>query len=167
MLKKYLIVLWFVVYSVSSVIYAQELNVQSTEIGNDLYLMAATILSESEQGQPQSQDNNNEGSILTKKVRIINLGAIVNWKGLDYAPTVSADGKTLFFVSNRPGSILNRDSKPSHDFWATKKNDRLDTNFHTPYNIDTLKQWGELGVNTALNEGAASIAADTLLQQAA
>ena len=29
---------------------------------------------------------------------------MINWKGVDYAPTVSADGKTLFFVSDKPGS---------------------------------------------------------------
>jgi outer membrane protein OmpA-like peptidoglycan-associated protein len=160
MLKKYLVVLWFVVYSLSNLVYAQDVQVQSTKIDNNLYLLAATILSDSKMDETTPKNNTESGSILTKKVRIINLGPIVNWKGLDYAPTVSADGKTLFFVSNRPGSILNREGKPSHDFWAAKKNERLDTNFSTPYNIDTSRQWGELGVNTALNEGAASIAAD-------
>ncbi|HRT67492.1 MAG TPA: OmpA family protein, partial [Bacteroidota bacterium] len=160
MFKKYLVVLWFVVLSFSNIIYAQEVQVKTSKIDNDLYLMAATILSDSKLDETTPKNNTESGSILTKKVRIINLGPIVNWKGLDYAPTVSADGKTLFFVSNRPGSIPNREGKPSHDFWAAKKNERLDTNFSTPYNIDTSRQWGELGVNTALNEGAASIAAD-------
>ncbi|HRS02499.1 MAG TPA: hypothetical protein P5545_08120, partial [Bacteroidota bacterium] len=137
MFKKYLVVLWFVVLSFSNIIYAQEVQVKTSKIDNDLYLMAATILSDSKLDETTPKNNTESGSILTKKVRIINLGPIVNWKGLDYAPTVSADGKTLFFVSNRPGSIPNREGKPSHDFWAAKKNERLDTNFSTPYNIDT------------------------------
>ncbi|MEN6294673.1 MAG: OmpA family protein [Chloroherpetonaceae bacterium] len=160
MLKKYFIAVLFVVFSFSNIIYAQEMQIQTTRLDNGLYLMAATLMSESEQNENTPENNNDQGSILTKRVRIINLGEVVNWKGLDYAPTVSADGKTLFFVSNRPGSILNRDQKPSHDFWAAKKRDRLDTNFAQPYNIDTTRQWEDLGVNTALNEGAASIAAD-------
>ncbi len=95
------------------------------------------------------------------KIRIINLGPVVNWKGLDYAPTVSADGRTLYFVSNRAGSKINpKFKKPSHDFWATKKNDRLDTIFFKPYNIDTTTIYGYQGVNTPENEGVASIAAD-------
>jgi len=81
-------------------------------------------------------------------------------KGLDYAPTISADGRTLYYVSNRPGSILDESGDPSHDFWAAKKLDRLDTVFFKPFNIDTTKQYGKQGVNTPLNEGAASIAAD-------
>jgi len=36
----------------------------------------------------------------------------------------------------------------------------LDTVFFTPFNIDTTSYLGNLGVNTGLNEGAASIAAD-------
>ena len=123
------------------------------------YLYGATISPE----MPSPLATPQEGSIIGKgTIRIINLGPIVNWKGLDYAPTISADGRTLYFVSNRPGSVLNDDGEPSHDFWAAKKLERLDTVFFKPYNIDTTthKVWGDLGVNTPLNEGAASIAAD-------
>lgn len=122
---------------------------------NELYLMAAIITTGT-----ADEPTTSGGNILQKRIRIINLGKTVNWKGLDYAPTVSADGKTLFFVSNRPGSIKTKSDDWSHDFWAAKKNNRLDTIFFEPYNIDTLFQWGNLGVNTQLNEGAASIAAD-------
>ncbi|MFH1052493.1 MAG: OmpA family protein [bacterium] len=94
-------------------------------------------------------------------IRIINLGQVVNYSGLDYAPTISADGRTLYFVSDRPGSKWNKEvDKSSHDFWATKKAERLDTNFFIPFNIDTTTVYGNLGVNTQFNEGAASIAAD-------
>ena len=39
MLKKYLVVLWFVVYSLSNLVYAQDVQVQSTKIDNNLYLV--------------------------------------------------------------------------------------------------------------------------------
>lgn len=98
--------------------------------------------------------------IASRRIRIINLGPVVNWEGLDYAPTISADGRTLYFVSNRPGSKLTPDGKSSHDFWAAKKLERLDSVFFQPFNIDTTTNYGRLGVNTELNEGAASISAD-------
>ncbi|MGE5478956.1 MAG: OmpA family protein [Chloroflexota bacterium] len=122
-------------------------------VGATLYMYSATIESS---GMMQSGN----GSILDKnRIRIINLGP-VNSKGDDYAPTISADGRTLFFVSNRSGSKLSKDGKSSHDFWAARKNDRLDTIFAVPYNIDTVIHQGNQGVNTPLGEGAASIAAD-------
>ncbi len=119
---------------------------------NELVLYSATI-------EPTMvQDDDVRGDILSdpKRIRIINLGKVVNHSGLDYAPTVSADGKTLYFVSNRKGSRLTRDNDFSHDFWATKKQNELDTVFIDPFNIDTV----DAGVNTVFNEGAVSIAAD-------
>lgn len=132
---------------------------QSQDNKNDLslcyspglqYLLSAEIIAQE-----------GEKGILGKagRIRIINLGPLVNSQGVDYAPTVSADGKTLFFVSDRIGS-RELNGKPSHDFWAAKKNDRLDTNFFTPYNIDTLTSLNYLNVNTEFAEGAASISAD-------
>ncbi|MCX6155428.1 MAG: OmpA family protein [Candidatus Kapabacteria bacterium] len=124
-------------------------------IANTKYLMSAIITTAT------GQDSKGGGGILSSKaIRIINLGPIVNWKGLDYAPTVAVDGKTLYFVSNRPGSMLGKDGEPSHDFWLAKKKDRLDTIFEKPHNLDTSTVYGELGVNTPNNEGASSIAAD-------
>ncbi|GAB1371515.1 hypothetical protein MASR1M45_15770 [Candidatus Kapaibacterium sp.] len=114
------------------------------------YLMSAEIIA-------QEGDKGILGK--ANRIRIINLGPVVNSAGVDYAPTVSADGKTLFYVSDRQGSRI-LDGKPSHDFWAAKKNDRLDTIFFTPYNIDTVTGLNYLNVNTEFNEGAASISAD-------
>lgn len=132
-------------------------NAASQALVKPKTLYAAVLLSASE----QSQQDRSEGSILdNKRIRIINLGPVVNYSGVDYAPTISADGKTLFFVSDRPGSKLTENGDRSHDFWAAKKNDRLDSIFFTPYNIDTSSAMGKSGVNTVLNEGAASIAAD-------
>ncbi len=90
------------------------------------------------------------------RIRILNLGPAINHGGLDYGPTVSADGKTLYFVSNRKGSRITREGDFSHDFWAVRKEHNLDTVFSPPYNIDTV----DAGVNTIWNEGVASIAAD-------
>ncbi len=120
------------------------------------FLYSATLVPDA-----SPQENEEEGTILGKAtIRIINLGPIVNWEGVDYAPTVSADGRTLYYVSNRPGSKLTEDDEPSHDFWAARKEHRLDTVFFQPYNIDTLPHPNLKGVNTRLHEGAASIAAD-------
>ncbi len=130
-------------------------NRQELFASAEVNLYSATLVAE---GSSVKADDN---SILAKgRIRIINLGPVVNSSALDYAPTISADGKTLYFVSNRPGSIPTPDGAPSHDFWAAKKNDRLDTVFFKPFNIDTSKTYGNLGVNTPRHEGAASIAAD-------
>lgn len=121
-----------------------------------LYLYGAELLSEAEMPAPQSS-----GILDNKNIRIINLGPVVNHPGKDYAPTISADGRVLFFVSNRPGSKIHDVTKePSHDFWAARKQERLDTIFQAPYNIDTTTHLGNQGVNTYKNEGAASIASD-------
>ena len=124
---------------------------------SQILLYNSIMLSASE--MPAGQDDD-EGILSNRNIKIINLGPIVNFDGLDYAPTISADGRTLFFVSNRPGSRLNEYDEYSHDFWAAKKENRLDTVFNVPYNIDTTTTYGRQGVNTILNEGAASIAAD-------
>ncbi len=137
-------------------------NSSSNEPQYYLYGVLIDDSNSPESPQKPNSPTQDQPQILDKtKIRIINLGPVVNWKGLDYAPTVSADGKTLYFVSNRPGSKVNpKIGKPSHDFWATKKNDRLDTIFFKPFNIDTTTVWGYQGVNTPENEGVASIAAD-------
>ena len=119
--------------------------------GTGLTLYSVTIMMTPEDGASR-------GDLLEdpSKIRILNLGPLVNHDGLDYGPTVSADGKTLYFVSNRQGSRITRDGDFSHDFWSVKKENYLDTIFTEPKNIDTL----DAGVNTVMNEGVASIAAD-------
>lgn len=134
-------------------------NNDIASVKSEQYLYGVEIINDNmDMQQPPNKDAGILGD--KKRIRIINLGPIVNYKGLDYAPTISADGKTLYYVSDRTGSKLKTDGDPSHDFWAAKKNDRMDTIFFKPYNIDTTKNLGDLGVNTRLNEGAASIAAD-------
>lgn len=128
---------------------------------NTLNLYAAVLSDRSSNVENMTVNQSDEESILSaKNIRIINLGPVINYKGLDYAPTISADGKTLYYVSDRSGSKLNKDGDPSHDFWAAKKANRYDTVFTKPYNIDTSTVLGDLSVNTSLNEGVASISAD-------
>lgn len=123
-----------------------------------LYFMSAELMSAE---LAQDDDANTGGILANQRIRIVNLGPVINHKGVDYAPTISADGRTLYYVSDMPGSKLFRDEDyPSHDFWAAKKANRLDTNFSKPYNIDLLENLDYLNVNTNENEGAASIAAD-------
>ncbi len=118
-----------------------------------------------EPNAPQSADAFNASS-----VKIIYLGAMVNSPVIDYAPTVSADGKTLYFVSNRPGSKayikadqerfkLAGDAIYSHDFWVTTKRNRLDTVFQAVLNVDTSTV-SDQTLNTPRDEGVASISAD-------
>jgi Tol biopolymer transport system component len=95
------------------------------------------------------------------KLRVTNLGSPVNSSGLDYAPTVSEDGRTLYFVSDRPGSMINKTGNRSHDFWMTKKTKGNKASFQVPTNIDTLHRFGpDLSINSRSNEGAASLSAD-------
>ncbi len=131
-----------------------EESINNLETGT--FLMAATL--DAGVAAQSSQDQN----ILlnSKRIRIINLGPIVNTAGLDYAPTVSADGRTLYFVSDRKGGKLNGDNNPSHDFWFTKKSERMDTNFSNPNNLDPSTDLGDRSINTRFNEGVASISAD-------
>ncbi|MCX6148739.1 MAG: OmpA family protein [Candidatus Kapabacteria bacterium] len=123
---------------------------------NNLQMFAAMI-----DASANSLPQDGGGGILSDaKIKIINLGPVINHKGVDYAPTVSVDGKTLYYVSNRKGSVLDKDDNPSHDFWVAKKNNRYDTVFTKPFNLDPSNLLGVAGVNTPLNEGAASIAGD-------
>ncbi len=126
-------------------------SVSAAEPSAELTLYAVTFT-------PPPADEELQGGILSRPdlIRILNLGPAVNHSGLDYGPTVSADGKTLYFVSNRKGSRITRDGDFSHDFWVVRKNNNLDTVFTIPVNIDTV----DAGVNTIQNEGVASIAAD-------
>ncbi len=95
------------------------------------------------------------------EIRIVNLGPPVNTEYLEYAPVISADGRVLYFVSNRPGSIQNPDGEYSHDFWAAYCQDNARSlAFQRPYNLDPHSPFGEFGLNTWRNEGVMTITAD-------
>ncbi len=132
---------------------AKENSESKSKQSTQFYMMSASVA----MGSASVQEDN---ILDAKRIRIVNLGPMINWSGVDYAPTVSADGKTLFFVSDKAGSKLLSNGGNSHDFWAGKKADRLDTTFLNVYNIDTLTGLSYDNVNTKFHEGAASIAAD-------
>lgn len=94
-------------------------------------------------------------------VEIVNLGAKINSSAEDYAPALSPDEKTLYFISNREGSRIGENGEPSHDFWAVDiiRNGH-EIEFSKPYNVDPGGIHGDEGLNTKHNEGVGSIASD-------
>lgn len=59
-----------------------------------------------------------------------NLGAVVNSRNWDSQPTLSADGKIIYFVSNRAGG------KGGRDIWMTKKGE--DDQWTSPENLEDI-----------------------------
>ena len=51
-----------------------------------------------------------------------NLGPLINSPGMEARPTLSRDGLTMFFGSNRPGSELAPNGQPSSDIYMTTRN---------------------------------------------
>lgn len=92
--------------------------------------------------------------------KIINLGNPINSFGDDYAPVISPDGLTLFFVSVRDGSILNSKGKPTHDFWGVKRTNRDKLDFQIPFNLDPDNPNGVNGLNSLFDEGVATFSPD-------
>lgn len=80
-----------------------------------------------------------------KKLRVLNLGPVVNSGKGDFAPTITADGRTMYFVSERPGS-------KQQDFYSTTSPENNDTTWALPFNEELI--------NSGVADGAASIAAD-------
>jgi Tol biopolymer transport system component len=78
----------------------------------------------------------------------VNLGRVVNSPAFDGGPSISADGLSLFFTSERPGG------SGGGDLWVTKRG-RMTEPFRTPENLGA-------GVNSLANEFAPSISADGL-----
>jgi hypothetical protein len=51
----------------------------------------------------------------------VNLGAPWNTAVVDFQPSLSHDGRTLVFSSNRPGSVPNPSGLPSGDIWMSTR----------------------------------------------
>ena len=47
----------------------------------------------------------------------VNLGPVVNTAGIEAVPSISSDGSTLYFQSNRPGGINQSDGLDAFDIW--------------------------------------------------
>jgi outer membrane protein OmpA-like peptidoglycan-associated protein/Tol biopolymer transport system component len=80
------------------------------------------------------------------KLVVRNLGPKINHKANDFSPTITADGKTMFFVSDRTGGA------GMEDFWSTESPGSTDTDWTQPLNVTEI--------NSPVADGAASIAAD-------
>ncbi len=109
-------------------------------------------------------------SALEDSLVVINFGSELNHCGLDYAPTISLDGRTLFFVSNRPGSVEDFTGALSHDVWLVDLYRGSQLKPGTPINFlalpeeklasETIAARQQLRLNTNHNEGTFSIARD-------
>jgi Tol biopolymer transport system component len=75
-----------------------------------------------------------------------NLGAAVNGPFADGVPKLTRDGATLFFASNRPGGVGNR------DIWVTTRRSRTEP-WTPPRNLGN-------GVNGPANDWSPAISAD-------
>ena len=101
-------------------------------------LVAVTIV-------PPPVTPDDTGKSAFAKLVVKNLGPVVNSEYNDFSPTITADGKTMFFVSDRPPS-------QRQDFWMTTSPDGNDTTWTSPTNVTEI--------NSSADDGAASIAAD-------
>ena len=78
----------------------------------------------------------------------VNLGPIINTEHGEWCPSISSDGLTLFFCSNRPGGFGNQ------DIWVTKRETK-DDDWGSPMNLG-------LPVNSSSDERGVSIADNAL-----
>ena len=76
----------------------------------------------------------------------------LNSPASEQGATVRQDGLEIIFVSNRPGSILNRQGNPSYDLWVSTRATTSDP-WSTPVNLDPL---GLIGINTGRHDGGPS-----------
>lgn len=74
--------------------------------------------------------------IMNEKLKIVNLGPSVNSPEADYAPTITLDGKTIIFSSNRTGGIKYENTvivqKAISEFIVLKFKNKYDTVPSTP-----------------------------------
>ena len=110
-----------------------------------IIIAALLLVTVSVQGYAQGSSDNGSTSAFGKLV-VKNLGKGFNSKDQDFAPTITADGRTMFFVSDRPGGL------GREDFWKSTSPDNDDTDWAAPTD--------EREINSDQADGAASIAAD-------
>ena len=77
--------------------------------------------------------------------KAINLGATINSEYWESQPSISSDGNTLYFVSNRPGGV------GGYDIWKSSLND--ESKWTTPVNIGSE-------INTPFDESTPFIHSD-------
>ena len=115
------------------------------------FILVSHSISEPVKTPDENKENPLYNAIESKSISVVPF-SFLNNEYLNFAPVVSGDGKTIYFVSNRPGSMLKQNGEPSTDIWAVKKSNRLDTVFSEPFAVTDL--------NTSEDEGPLSLAAD-------
>jgi len=126
-----------------------------------LLISACSIRSPSEAcsiGSPSEQ--------LTDLLNRIHKGTVVqldsiSTKYIEYAPNISSDGRRLYYISNRPGSLRTANKDLSHDVWFCNVMDLEQSKFDKPKNADTLHLYGMQSLNTSVNEGVVSFCSTT------
>ncbi len=99
-----------------------------------------------------------------QRVQVVNLGPLINGPGVDYAPRVSADGRSFVFLSDRPGGCHDNHSSTSIDLWMCAL--RCSADEYAPasrlpdsvWNVNALRSQHD--INTPANEGSATLNAD-------
>ncbi len=79
-------------------------------------------------------------SLLSPWQTAVNLGAVVNTSFVEAAPTISSDGLTLIFVSDRPGNVPGSGSgRNALDFWITTRTNGADpTGWSAPVHLGSV-----------------------------
>ena len=67
-------------------------------------------------------------------------------------PALSSDGNLLIFASNRPGSTLGMDGKPSMDLWGSRLENGV---WSIPFNLGPFVNTGKTEIFPVLNENGA------------
>jgi outer membrane protein OmpA-like peptidoglycan-associated protein len=94
--------------------------------------------------------NPDSGKSAFAKLVVKNLGPDVNSSRDDFAPTITADGRTMFFASDR------NVARNHHHFWETISPENNDTTWGMPVNVTEINS----DPKSDYGDGAASIAAD-------
>lgn len=96
----------------------------------------------------------NRGPRFSRWSAAVDLGPPINLPGFDdHAAVLSRDEKTMFFSSNRPGSVLRTGSEAgSEDIWVTTRKNK-NSNWETPVNLGTA-------INTPAMERVRTLSAD-------
>ncbi len=103
-----------------------------------------------------------EIDFLPEEYEVVNLGDHINTDGFEYAAVISFDGKTIFYATDREGSIKYHKTKiNSHDIWKIDVSD--DLTFSDPIHLPSVDSASTIempAVNTPYNEGSICFSAD-------